>query len=156
MAAKKITFWLIALIVFVLDRLSKFWIVSNVPFGSSIDFSFLSITYILNAGTLFGMFKHAALFFLIFSLVVIVFLVLKFDSFDLRIQPFLGLVLGGALGNVVDRLLYGAVVDFIDVHFWPVFNVADAALSVAVVLILVFELFFNQEPKKYQKHKRNI
>jgi signal peptidase II len=53
----------------------------------------------------------------------------------------LGMILGGALSNGVDRLVQGSVVDFIDFHFWPVFNVADSCIVVAIILLLVFSFF---------------
>jgi len=139
MANKYINFWSVAIFVFVLDRITKFLVVKNIPLNHSIDFSFFSLSNILNTGTAFGLLKNASWFFIIFAAAVSVFLLLKHNSFSQKLQPVLGLILGGALGNLVDRLLYGAVVDFIDFHFWPAFNVADTAISVAVVLILWFD-----------------
>lgn len=139
MADKYVNFWSVAIFVFLLDRITKFAVVKNIPLNHSIDFSFFSLSNILNTGTAFGLLKNASWFFIIFAAAVSVFLVLKHKSFSQKLQPALGLILGGALGNLVDRFLYGAVVDFIDFHFWPAFNVADAAISVAVVLILWFD-----------------
>lgn len=139
MASKHVVFWATAVAVFIVDRITKLLVRGFVPLGSSIDFPFVSLTHVLNTGTLWGLFKDASWFFVLFALAVSVFLVLKYQTFSAKYQPMLGLVLAGALGNLADRLQYGAVIDFIDVHFWPVFNVADAAISVAVVLLLVVE-----------------
>lgn len=137
--AKHLSFWGIALLVFVLDRISKFFVVSYIPLNSSIDLKLFSLTHVLNTGTLFGLLKNASWFFVIFTVAVIVFLILKYRTFSSDLQPVLGLILGGAFGNLFDRLVYGAVIDFIDFHFWPAFNMADSAISIAVVWLLVRE-----------------
>ncbi len=136
---KRITFWIVALIVFVLDRASKLLIVKFIPLDSSISVLFFSLTHVLNTGTVFGLFRNASLFFIVFSLAVVVFLAVKHSSFSQRLQPVLGLVLGGAFGNLFDRFLYGAVVDFLDFGFWPSFNIADSAISIAVFWLLLDE-----------------
>ena len=137
--AKRLTFWSIAVSVFILDRISKFLILAYVPLNSEISLKVFSLTHVLNTGTFFGLLKNASWFFVIFAAAVSVFLVLKYRSFPDSLQPMLGLILGGAVGNLVDRLLYGAVIDFIDFHFWPSFNIADSAVTIAVVLLLLRE-----------------
>ena len=91
--------------------------------------------------------KSASWFFIVFAAAVSVFLILRYKTFSVELQPVLGLVLGGAIGNLLDRLLYGAVIDFIDFHFWPAFNVADSAITIAVVLLLW---------REFRPNKRNI
>ena len=147
MANKHVKFWGVALVVFILDRISKQLVVNNIPLNSSIDFSILSITNIRNTGTLFGLLQNASWFFVIFATAIGVFLILKYKTFENKLQPILGLILAGALGNLYDRLAYGAVIEFIDFHFWPAFNVADAAISIAVILLLV---------REYVQKKHNI
>ncbi len=147
MANKYVNFWSVAIFVFVLDRATKLLVAKNIPLNRAIDFPFFSISHILNTGTAFGVLKNASWFFVVFAVAVSVFLILKHKTFAKNIQPVLGLILGGAVGNLVDRLLYGAVIDFIDFHFWPAFNVADTAISIAVVLILI---------REYWPQKRNI
>lgn len=140
---KRLLFFGIAALVFLLDRATKLLVVDYIPLGSSVDAGPISISHIVNTGTAFGLFNGAgglfSLFFIVAALTVSVYLVVKHQTFEKRLQPALGLVLGGALGNVVDRFVYGAVVDFIDVHFWPVFNIADAAITVAIVLLVILE-----------------
>ena len=147
MANKHVTFWSVALAVFILDRVSKFFVLKLIPLNSSIDFPIFSLTHVLNTGTAFGILKNASWFFVIFAAAVSVFLILKYRTFSLDLQPLLGLILGGAVGNLLDRLLYGAVIDFVDFHFWPAFNIADSAISIAVVLLLW---------REYKPRKRNI
>ncbi len=137
--AKHLVFWSVAIIVFILDRISKYLIINFIPENSSVNLKIFSLTHVLNTGTLFGLMKNASWFFVIFAMAVSVFLILKYKTFPDNLQPILGLILGGALGNLVDRLLYGAVIDFIDFHFWPSFNVADSAITIAVILLLVRE-----------------
>ncbi len=144
MANKHLAFWSIALAVLILDRVSKFFVLRFIPLNSSIDFPIVSLTHVLNTGTAFGLFRNASWFFVIFAAAVSVFLILKYKTFSQKLQPILGLILGGAFGNLADRLLYGSVIDFIDFHFWPAFNVADSAITIAVLLLLVREYF----PKK--------
>lgn len=147
---KRLNFWVIAIGIFLLDRITKFLVVKFIPLNSSIElFPFFSISHVLNTGTAFGLFKHAQWFFIIFAAAVSVFIILKHKTFQPKMQYILALVLGGALGNLFDRLVYGAVVDFIDFHVWPAFNIADSAVSIAVVLLLWQEL-------KKSHHKRNI
>jgi signal peptidase II len=147
MANRHLVFWGVALVVLILDRVSKFFVLKFIPLGSSIDFPIVSLVHVLNTGTAFGLLKSASWFFIIFAAAVSVFLVLKYKTFSSEMQPVLGLILGGALGNLIDRLLYGAVIDFIDFHFWPAFNVADSAITIAVLLLLL---------REYLPKKRNI
>src|SRR5574342_614681 len=147
MARNYLTFWNLAIAVFILDRITKFLVTKYIPLSASIDFSFVSISHVMNTGTAFGLFKNAPWFFVIFATAVSVYLILKHKAFSVQLQPILGLILGGALGNLVDRLLYGGVIDFINFHFWPSFNVADSAVTIAVVLLLY---------REYWPKKRNI
>jgi signal peptidase II len=147
MARKYLNFWSVAIAVFILDRITKSLVAKYIPLNTSIDFSIISLSHVLNTGTAFGFFKNASWFFIVFASAVSVYLILKHKTFSGSLQPILGLILGGALGNLIDRLLYGGVVDFIDFHFWPAFNVADSAVTVAVILLLY---------REYVPKKRNI
>jgi|SRR3989344_899490 len=136
---KRIVFFGTAALVFLLDRITKLLIVHKLALNSSVDVGPISLVHIVNTGTAFGLLKSAGLIFTVAAIIVSIYLVVKHQTYDSRLQPALGLVLGGALGNVLDRFIYGAVIDFIDLHFWPVFNVADAAISVAIVFLIVQE-----------------
>jgi len=147
MANKHLIFWSVGLAVFLIDRISKFFVLKFIELNSSVDFKIFSLTHVLNTGTAFGLMKSASWFFIVFAAAVSVFLILRYKTFSVELQPVLGLVLGGAIGNLLDRLLYGAVIDFIDFHFWPAFNVADSAITIAVVLLLW---------REFRPNKRNI
>jgi len=145
-----VLFSLTALLVVTIDQLSKWWIRSNLAIGDSLfDLRFFRITRIYNTGAAFGLFRDHSVLLAIIAIigiltVLIVVLVIN------RSSPFLnntlsklslGLLLGGASGNLIDRLRLGSVTDFIDFRIWPAFNAADAAISVGVIL-LVYSLIF--------------
>ena len=131
----------VAALVFALDRASKALVQARMSGGESIPLipGLLRITYTRNAGAAFGLLQHQTLFFIALTLVV-VFLIVTYGGRAARSQPALavalGLQLGGALGNLVDRLRVGTVVDFIDFYrVWPfIFNVADASIVVGGLL----------------------
>jgi signal peptidase II len=134
----KIVFAVVAVLVFIADRVTKNLVSADVPFGTeypAID-HLVWITNIHNSGAAFGLAPALALVFLVASVAVSVGLVVYVATHrnDLVVDALLGLILGGTIGNGFDRVMYGTVTDFIAVHFWPVFNVADAAVSTGVVL----------------------
>jgi signal peptidase II len=120
-------FWSIACIIFAVDRLSKWVVVTyNLP-------------YTLNKGAAFGILQGQRLFFIIVSVLFIAILIwqykeiLKHKSFTILTA----LLLGGTFGNLYDRVLTGVVIDFIDVGFWPSFNIADTALTIGVIGLII-------------------
>ena len=136
---------LLAAATLALDQFTKWLVVSNLEVGQSVQpIPFLSglfvFTYITNTGIAFGLFKEAGTFFVSLAVVVISVILLFLrslpkDQWLARVA--LGLQLGGAFGNLFDRLRLGYVIDFIDFKFWPVFNVADSAIVVGVVTLAV-------------------
>ncbi len=139
----------IAVSVIVADQLTKSWIVSSVEKGS--DFSvlgtWLNFVYGTNSGILFGMVPQSATAFAVVSLVVIVLIVVyhRRAGRGVVMSVATALLLGGAIGNLIDRLRFGEVVDWIDMgigqwRFWT-YNVADAAITTSLVLILVVAVF---------------
>jgi signal peptidase II len=136
----RLLFVLVALLVFVADRISKRLVVANLPLGAERPaLPHVWITNTQNAGAAFGVAQEATAFFLLASVVVAV--GLAFYVVRTPIGPasglLLGLIFGGTVGNGYDRLLHGTVTDFIALHFFPVFNVADSAISVGVALLLL-------------------
>lgn len=131
--------------VFAIDRVTKAVVAASVPLGSeqpAID-HFLWITHIQNSGAAFGVAPFGSLFFLAVSIVVSAALVAYVFTQRTSVwtAALLGLVLGGTVGNGYDRLLHGSVTDFLALHWWPVFNVADSAISVGVALLVLTSLF---------------
>lgn len=142
---KRLTFFLIALIVVALDQISKFFIRANMALGQSIpEEGFFRITYGTNEGGVFGLFANQA-FLITLTAIVGVAAILVYSRYPqanrVLVRVALGLLLGGAVGNLIDRIRFGEVVDFIDVGAWPVFNVADSAVVVGVILIIYYFLF---------------
>ena len=127
--------------VFVADRVTKNLVSSDVPYGTEFPVvdHLVWITNIHNSGAAFGLAPALALVFLVASLVVAVALVVYVATHrnDFVADALLGLILGGTIGNGFDRVMYGTVTDFISLHWFPVFNVADSAVSVGVVLFAV-------------------
>ena len=140
--------WLgLAAVVMVADQSSKALLVSAFSQGQSVTMtSFFDLVYVLNRGAAFSFLSTASgwqrWFFVLVALGISAWIVvmIKRHSHEHLLPLALALVLGGALGNVIDRLVYGAVVDFLSFHlggfYWPAFNVADSAISIGVVLML--------------------
>jgi signal peptidase II len=137
-----IRWYLIALAVLVLDQVTKQLIVSSLgPFDSISVLPFFNIVYAENPGSAFGMFKSlGSTFFITVSLVAsgaLAFLIWKEEAYRL---PY-ALLLGGAAGNLIDRVRLGYVIDFLDCHVgglhWPAFNVADSALTIGIGILIL-------------------
>lgn len=134
-------FWLVTLSLIILDQLSKWAIKAYMAVGESVPLikGILSLTYVQNQGAAFGMLQGKTTFLLLCSIIVLAtVMVMNFQgNLSPAWQVLTGLVAGGAAGNLIDRLGFGYVVDFLDLGWWPVFNVADSALCCAVVFILI-------------------
>lgn len=130
--------------MFLVDQISKSVVRACIPLGSSIPVlpDILHITHVQNPGAAFGLFPNATVLFIITALFVSAILLwMGKKGFDRRrMAVATGMMLGGALGNLVDRIRLGAVTDFIDLRVWPIFNFADTALTLGVLLILWWEI----------------
>lgn len=131
----------VAFLVFILDRLTKLIILKVLAESQSINVlpGVFHITLVFNKGVAFGLFKDANFFFVPLSIAVIlsiIFFVYKNKLIGLAVSAGLGLILGGALGNLTDRIRLGYVVDFLDFRVWPVFNIADSAITIGVGILL--------------------
>ncbi|MDQ6878528.1 MAG: signal peptidase II [Candidatus Dormibacteraeota bacterium] len=136
----RVLFAVIALGVFAVDRLTKSLVMANIPFGTEVPAidHVVGIANVHNSGAAFGFAPAGTGLFLAASSVVAVGLAIYVARHpgDTRTDAVLGLIMGGTLGNGYDRFVFGTVTDFINVHFWPVFNVADSAVSIGVVALL--------------------
>ena len=130
--------------MFALDAVTKGLVAASVPFGTEVPVvgHLVGITNVRNSGAAFGLVPAGAGVFLVASIVVSIALVVYVARTPTSLWGgvVLGMILGGTIGNGFDRLVYGTVTDFINVHFWPVFNVADSAISIGVVLLIAGNL----------------
>ncbi len=136
----RITFAVAAVLVFAVDRVTKAMIVASVPLNQerpAVD-HLVWITHIQNSGAAFGFFPFGSTAFLVVSLVVAVGLaVYVWQGGATGLGALcLGLVMGGTVGNAYDRVLHGSVTDFVTVHWWPIFNAADSAISIGIAALL--------------------
>ncbi len=134
--------WTLAIFVFLLDRASKIFVLRNLSLNESVEIikNIFYLTLVHNTGAAFGIFKNQTLFFIVVSILAVITIVIyikKFLNVSFTIKIGLALILGGALGNLVDRLCFGYVVDFLDFKIWPVFNIADSAITVGTFLLIV-------------------
>jgi signal peptidase II len=135
-------------LVLIVDRLTKYFLFRNLSEGESVRLvpGILHITLVLNSGAAFGLFKDRSVFFMVFSALVILFIsiyMLRGGCKDLPVLIALSLILGGAAGNLIDRALFGYVIDFLDFRIWPVFNIADASITIGA-FILAIRLVFDK------------
>ena len=140
---RSVVFSLVGLLILVADQLSKVWIRTNLPEGHYLfQVGFFRIIHIHNTGAAFGLFRDQSLVLTVVAIVAIT-VILVYTFVGYRHLPWLdsklgklalGLILGGTVGNLVDRLRFGYVTDFIDFGFWPTFNIADSAVTIGVIL----------------------
>lgn len=139
-----ILFPILALMVVIADQATKLLITSNLIPGQSIPVGLVAITYVRNSGAAFGVLANQNMLIIFAVLVGVAAIILyyaypPFQSSWTRVS--LGLLLGGAIGNLIDRLRFGFVVDFIDLRVWPVFNVADSAITTGICVLAYYLLF---------------
>ena len=133
------------------DQLSKLFIVRNLYVGESINIlPFFNLVHVRNKGVTFGLLSGSLqpIVFVILSLIVVGFLI-DYARKNKNYRPFLSLIVGGAIGNIIDRIVYGSVVDFLDFHLgrhhWPAFNIADSAIVIGVFVL--FFISYSEEKK---------
>lgn len=154
----------VAIVVIVLDQITKLWVAGAMQLHESIPvFSWFNLTYVRNPGAAFSLFAdHSSVFrvpfFIGVSLVAAVaigFFVHQTPATQRSVLIGCGLVLGGAIGNLIDRVAYGEVIDFADAHWrgmhWPAFNVADAGISVGVGLLLLRGVFVRDDETQAER-----
>ncbi len=148
----------VAVLVIVADQVVKWWIRSNLDIGETLtDAGFFRVIRVQNTGAAFGIFSgHSPILISIVFIGIVALLVLAYflhrrwaayDSLWLRVS--LGLVLGGTIGNQIDRLFRdGYVTDYLDFKVWPVFNVADASVTVGIIIAVICIIFLMSKAEK--------
>src|SRR3989338_3389114 len=132
-----------ALIIILIDQLSKFLIKSNFQLNQSVPIinNIFHLTYINNTGAGFGILKAQTLILIFVSIAVIGIIFYNFDKIknkEILLQVLVGFVLGGTIGNLIDRMAYGHVIDFIDFRIWPIFNFADSFVTIGVIGLIIY------------------
>ncbi len=152
MLKKNIVIFYIATIIFILDRLSKYYILELSKSVEKLDMpitSFLNFNLVFNNGIAFGLLSVDGKFYyniITLIIIAITFLVLVMAIKTKGIEKYcFSMIFGGSLGNIFDRLYYSSVIDFIDIHInnihWFIFNFADIFISIGVMLLIILEFF---------------
>ena len=156
---EKIILPAVALLILVADQISKYLVLSNLNPGHSWNpvaslTPWVSVTHVTNTGAAFGLFPDQGSLFVIIAVIVVAAIIFYYRHLPAGqwwIKVSLGLQLGGALGNLLDRLRLGYVIDFIDFKIWPVFNLADSAIVIGVA-ILAYYLLRDRGEKENGEH----
>lgn len=133
--------FIIVLSIVFFDQLFKFLVSRNLSFNQSLPIikNVFHLTLVHNQGAAFGIFKSQVNLFILISICAIIVIVLslkKYRGKKLNLYSFsLVLILAGASGNLIDRIAFGYVIDFLDFRIWPVFNIADSAITIGAVLL---------------------
>ncbi|MFQ5996154.1 MAG: signal peptidase II [Dehalococcoidales bacterium] len=154
---RSVVFLLIGLLIVVADQLSKAWIRTNLVEGQSLfELGFFRLTHVHNTGAAFGLFPGQSFILTIIAIVAIT-IILVYAFISSRYFPWLdsrlgrlalGLVFGGTVGNLIDRLRLGYVTDFIDFGYWPAFNIADSSVTIGVI-IFAYSLLRSTQAEKH-------
>ncbi|HEY0967715.1 MAG TPA: signal peptidase II [Opitutaceae bacterium] len=146
--------WVLALVVFILDQVTKIWINAKLPLGTYgppgaivIIEDFFNLVHVGNTGAAWSMFAGKSTFLALLAFVTLGAIYIWRRELGLQlkvVQLSFGLLCGGIVGNLVDRMLHGHVIDFLDFHFgdyiYPTFNIADSGICVGVAIYLIHSL----------------
>src|SRR3989344_546730 len=130
----------VCLFIILIDRVTKIFIL-KLDEGMSIPIieNFFHISFIYNTGAGFGTFQNSAFFLTIFSIVILIGAIYYFFKTKNRLlRIMISVLIAGIVGNLTDRLLYGKVIDFIDLRIWPIFNIADMAITLGILSIIAY------------------
>ena len=144
-------YMLLCLLIIIIDQASKWVILSNLHPNSVVNvFTGFNVVLVFNYGTSFGLLSPNTMYgtycLIVMSLLLIVILLIAFFKFKNSIEKiFLSMLIGGAIANLIDRILHGAVIDFIDLYYknwhWPAFNIADISITCSASCLIFYNLF---------------
>jgi signal peptidase II len=145
-------FYLLAFLVLAVDQLIKYFVHRGMALGQSFPLvdGIIKLTYVRNTGAAFSLFSGFSHYLIVIGLIIILLVIYfhhKIPSKWHTLQIALAFILGGSLGNLMDRIFRSYVIDYIDLTIWPVFNLSDIMINLGVILI-IFELFL--------KGKKNV
>jgi len=153
-----VRYYILALFIIAIDQLTKWLVVRTMEVGESISVieGFFSITSHRNSGAAWGIFEGQMFLFYIITIVVVlgvVYFMQKYAKHDNVLAFGLSFILGGAIGNFIDRLIHQEVVDFFDFtifnYNFPIFNIADSALTIGVVLVIIAMILDERRKKEH-------
>ncbi len=148
-----------SLIIVIIDQLSKLAVVKFFYIGQSVKIlgNVLRFTFIKNPGMAFGIQIGNRILFAVFAgiagIIILIYLFrIKPENYWARFG--LASILGGAIGNLIDRIIYKEVIDFIDIRIihWPVFNVADIAVTIGMIILIAYVVFEKDHPESEEEH----
>ena len=135
-------FFLISLSIVLSDQVVKFFIRNSMNIGDSIAVinNIFHITYVTNYGAGFGIMQGKTSLLIWFAIIVIGIILFYYERIQEKksLQIFSGLILGGTLSNLIDRLFFGFVIDFFDFRIWPVFNIGDSCICIGVACLIIY------------------
>jgi len=144
-------YW-VAILWIAADQITKFFILQKMVVGESIPVfpQIFHITFVHNTGIAFGLLRDHPFWltgFIFLCILILLFYSLKLSKISSFERIAYGLILGGAIGNFIDRMRFGAVVDFLDFQIWPVFNLADSGITIGVTLF-AWKILFGQKTSR--------
>jgi|TARA_Y100000310_G_scaffold93787_2_gene91328 signal peptidase II len=140
---KYLTIFSTALIIVLIDQITKFLIKTNFQLNESLAIikNIFHLTYIHNFGAGFGILQQQR-FILIFISIIVVGVILynlnKIKEKEILLQVLVGFILAGTIGNLIDRIIYGFVIDFLDFQIWSIFNIADSFVTIGVLGLVIY------------------
>ncbi|GIW07958.1 MAG: lipoprotein signal peptidase [Dehalococcoidia bacterium] len=152
-------FFATAAAVIVLDQITKIWVRATLPLGVPVPEEWpIRFRHINNTGAAFGLFQDRSMVFVVIAIVAVGLILyysrrLPADAWMVRLG--LGLQLGGAIGNLIDRLHQGYVTDFIEFPYWPVFNIADSSIVIGVIVLGYYLLIVAPRESRTAPASRN-
>ena len=148
------SFSVILITLLILDIFTKFLVRKYIDLNESLPLikNILHITKVHNTGAVWGILQNNNIFFIITSIIILSILTYYFKDLAKSNASvfFIALIFSGAIGNLIDRIFFGFVIDFIDFRIWPVFNIADSALIIGIIGIIFLNLT-NKDDKNKQK-----
>ena len=130
---------IIAFSIILIDQIIKLFVKQNLKDSIPIIKNIFHLTLVYNQGAGFGILHGQRIILILFSLIIFAGIIYKWNKIPEKkgISIPLGLLLGGLVGNLIDRILRGYVIDFLDFRIWPVFNLADSAITISVIWLII-------------------
>ena len=152
---KTFIFTSISLLVILADQYTKYLVRHKLVEGKSVKFigKVVYLTYLKNEGAAFSILQGGRWIFVIIAVVAAALIIVnaKFVLSNGLLSVGTALLLGGIVGNLIDRIFLGFVTDFVDLRFWPVFNIADSAVDIGLLIIFIYFLFY-ENGKSFKSH----